>query len=233
MTRNLNFKARNDVVDPRVRKETKPLLRGKWECFQWKAQGQRYKGDPCCFSHDSLASGNRASSQRRKGRSTSPASHSKAKQTDGEKGDKEENSDKRSVILCRYKNCKNPSCKFWHLPVCLNYKSEKKVVFIAKNATSDMLRNTLSPTRRRKKVKRKDQLHYWRSLHKWVVYLKILILENLFYVSQECCDQNTPSDSPKAPGTKLKFGKERVHREVLSKSAHLMSLRAKSRGQIT
>ena len=80
---------------------------------------------------------------------------------------------------------------------------------------------------------RKDQLHYWRSLHKWVVYLKILILENLFYVSQECCDQNTPSNSPTAPGTKLKFGKERVHREVLSKSAHLMSLRAKSRGQIT
>ena len=40
-----------------------------------------------------------------------------------------------------------------------------------------MLRNTLSPTRRRKKVKRKDQLHYWRSLHKWVVYLKIILRE--------------------------------------------------------
>ena len=23
-------------------------------------------------------------------------------------------------------NCNNPSCKFWHLPVCVNYKSEKR-----------------------------------------------------------------------------------------------------------
>ena len=97
------------VQSPRVKKETRPMLRGKWECFQWKAHGQCSKGDSCCFSHDSLASGNRASSHRRKGRSTSPASHSKAKQTDGEKGDKEENSDKRSVILCRYNNCKKKS----------------------------------------------------------------------------------------------------------------------------
>ena len=43
----------------------------------------------------------------------------------GEKSNKEENSDKRSQILCRYKKCKNPSCKFWHLPVRQNYKSEK------------------------------------------------------------------------------------------------------------
>ena len=41
--------------------------------------------------------------------------------------DKEENSGKRSQILCRNKNCNNPSWKFWHLPVCLNCKSEKRL----------------------------------------------------------------------------------------------------------
>ena len=44
--------------------------------------------------------------------------NSKAKQTHGEKGDKEESSDKRSQIVCRYRNCKNPSYEFWHLPAC-------------------------------------------------------------------------------------------------------------------
>ena len=37
-------------------------------------------------------------------------------------------------------------------------------------------------------------------------------------------DQDTPSDSPRAPGTKFKFGKERLHREELSKSVRLMSV---------
>ena len=73
--------------------------------------------------------------QKRQGRSSSPASHSKAKQTDGEEqkssqgsGSKQENSLSKSEIPCRFKLSKNPSCKFWHLPVCLNYKSEQGCV---------------------------------------------------------------------------------------------------------
>ena len=68
------------------------------------------------------------------------------------------------------------------------------------------------------KAVRKDQLLYWRRLHNWVVYLKILIQESLFFVSLENWERTTPSNYPKAPGTKLQF-----HREVLSKSVHLMS----------
>ena len=41
--------------------------------------------------------------------------------------------------------------------------------------------------------------------------------ESPFYVKKENWDQNAPSNSPRAPGTKSKFGKERVHREELSK----------------
>ena len=37
----------------------------------------------------------------------------------------QENSFDKIEIPCRFKFCTNPLCKFWHLPVCLNYKSEK------------------------------------------------------------------------------------------------------------
>ena len=52
---------------------------------------------------------------------------------------------------------------------------------------------------------RKDQLQYSRSLYHCVVYLNIIIRENLFYVNLENWEQNTPSHSPKALGTKLKI----------------------------
>ena len=35
--------------------------------------------------------------------------------------------DKRSEIPCRCRLCKDPSCKFWYPPVCLNYKSESSL----------------------------------------------------------------------------------------------------------
>ena len=44
------------------------------------------------------------------------------------------------------------------------------------------------------------------------------------YASRENWDHNAPSKSPRGPGTKSKFGKERVHREILSKSVNLMSV---------
>ena len=74
---------------PRVKKKGKKAYveRKVGECFQWKAHGQFSKGDSCSFSHDTKASGNSGGDQRPKGRS-SPASHSKAKQTDGEKATK-------------------------------------------------------------------------------------------------------------------------------------------------
>ena len=50
----------------------------------------------------------------------------------------EKKATKRKILTREVRFCvdiiivKNPSCKFWHLPVCLNYKSEKTVVFMAK-----------------------------------------------------------------------------------------------------
>ena len=103
------------------------------KCFQWKAHGQCSKGDSCSFS---LASGNKGKGKRRKERSSSPVSHSKAKRADGKEqessqrsGIKQENSIDQSEIPCGFKFCKNPSCGFWHPPVWLNYKSEKRLCF--------------------------------------------------------------------------------------------------------
>ena len=51
-----------------------------------------------------------------------------------------------------------------------------------------------------------------------------LLKESIFSTRKGNWDQNTPSNSPMAHGTKLKFGKERVHREELSKSVNLMNV---------
>ena len=103
----------NEDQLPGVKKGKKACVERKvGECLQWKAHKQCSKADSCSFSHDTMASGNRGADQRRKGRSSSPASHSKAKQTDGGKGNKVKNSDKGSQIVCRQRDCKNTSCKF-------------------------------------------------------------------------------------------------------------------------
>ena len=119
----------------------------------------------------------------------------------------------RSRILCRHKNCNYPSRKFWHSPVCLNCESEKGCVYGDKCRFRYVEEDVKPNKKSKKRWCERNQLLYWRSLHNWAVYLKILIRVNLFYVNLECWDQNTPSNSPKAPGTKSNFGKERVHRE--------------------
>ena len=192
------------------------------ECFQWKAHGQCSNGDSCSFSHDIQDSGNRGQGQRPKGRSSSSASHSKAKQTDGEgqtssqgSGKKQENSLDKSVIPCRFKFCKKPSCKFWHPPEYLNYKSERKDVYMVTNANSN---------KKSKKGGAKGSVATSKeSFQLGCVSQDSCPRRSIPREKKENWDQNTPSKCTRAPGTKLKFGKERVHREVLSTIVRLMS----------
>ena len=131
--RTRNFRVQNEIVErgavTKSQKEKKACVERKaGECYQWKTNGQCSKGDSCSFSHDP-ASGNRREDQRRTGQSSSPAPNVKAK-TDGEipsnssdnRG--ESTSDKRGRIPCRFRKCNNPSCNYWHPPVCQNYKFE-------------------------------------------------------------------------------------------------------------
>ena len=115
----------NEDQLPRVKKGNKAYVERKVGECQWKAHGQCSKEDSCSFSHDLLAFGNKG-----KG----PASHSKAKQTDGEEQKSSHGSgNKQKTHLIRVKfhaesnSVKNPSCKFWPTPVCPNYESEKCV----------------------------------------------------------------------------------------------------------
>ena len=137
MMRNRNFRTRNDVVErgsvTKSEEGKKAFVERKvGECFQWKAHGQCSQGDSCGFSHDTMAFGNSGAGQRRKGRSSSPASNSKAegqKPSQGSGNKEESSSDKRSEIPCRFNKCKNPSCKFWDPPVCQNHKSERGCIY--------------------------------------------------------------------------------------------------------
>ena len=97
-----------------------------------------------------------------------------------------------------------------------------------------MLRLKKSPAKSQRKVVRKDQLHHSRSLYNWIVYLKILILENLLSVKKGKLGSKHAENFSRALAPNKNFGKERVHREELSKSVNLMSVvTAKTRGKIT
>ena len=89
---------------PRVKKGMKAKVERKvGECFQWKAHGQCSEGDSCSFSHDIQAPGNSGKGQIRKGRSSSPASHSKAKQTARDKNPHRDQAANRKTHLIRMK----------------------------------------------------------------------------------------------------------------------------------
>ena len=97
--------------------------------------------------------------------------------------------------------------------MCQNCKSEtgcicrSKSIFLEENVASDMLRRRRSASKSQRKEVRKDQLHDSRSLHNWVVNLKVFSEKVFsFYVNLECWDRNTPSNSQRALGTPKKIG---------------------------
>ena len=88
---------------PRVKKETEPMLRGKWKSV-------------FCGRHmDNVPK----ETHGRKGRSGQTSSKGS--------GSKQESSVDKCEIPCRFNFCWIPSCKFWHPSVCLNYKSGKRL----------------------------------------------------------------------------------------------------------
>ena len=80
------------------------------------------------------------------------------------------------------------------------------------------------PNKKSKKGGAKDQFVYLRSLHNWVVYLKILLRENISTLSWKIGIETYRQILQRHLAQTFKFGKERVHHEVLSKSVRLMSV---------
>ena len=109
---------------------------------------------------------------------------------------------KRVRFCADTKIVKKPSCKIWHHPVCQNCRSESGCTY----GDKCRFRPVEAEEKPSKKVKERwcerTQLLNERSLFNWVLYLKILIRESLFKVNLESWDRNTPSHSPRAPGTK-------------------------------
>ena len=186
------MRVRNDVVErgsvTKSQKGKKSYVERKvGECFQWEAHRQCSKGDSCSFSHDTITSGNSGEGQRRRGRSSSLASHSKAKQTDGDghksskgSGNKEESSLDKSETPCRFKFCKNPSWKFWHPPVCQNYKSEKGCIFGDK-CHFRHVETEGKPNKNQRKVVQRIRCDIDGVC---TIGLKILFRESLFYLKK-------------------------------------------------
>ena len=209
--RTRNFRVWSGVVErgsvTKSQKGTKACVERKvGKCFQWKAHGQCSKGDSCSFSHDRLAQRDLCSVQRRKGRSSSPTPSwrprlTNERQKSSKRSREDSSSDKKNKNPCRYKNCKIRHVDLGILS-CVKTTSLRPDAFMEENVSSDMLRLRRCPANSKRKMVRKDQLLYWRNLHNWVVYLKILIWQSLFYVKKKNWDQNTPWNSPRAPGIK-------------------------------
>ena len=88
-------------------------------------------------------------------------------------------SDKRSKIPCRKFFLKTRHVNVG-IFLCVKTSSLRPDAKMEEDVSSDMLRPRRRPAKSQRKVVRKDQLHYLRSLHKCVVHLKILIRESLF-----------------------------------------------------
>ena len=127
------------------------------ECFQWKTHGQCSKGESCSFSHDKIASGNRKKVRDRK--DDRFLMHQIRRQRPTVKN-KDEGSDKRSQILCRYKIFqKNPHVNCGIFPY-VRITGLKKDAYMATNAIFDMLRQRKSPAKSQRKVVQEDPLLY-------------------------------------------------------------------------
>ena len=128
MTRTRNFKAWNERVETGVlvknhKGRNVSTERQVGDFNQWKATGQCSREDSCNFSHGSYR-GHKAQSS-----SLAPKAQT---QIDGRKPTKgfglrgEIPSGRKGQTACKKHlkgKCTNPSCDYWHPPVCQNYKS--------------------------------------------------------------------------------------------------------------
>ena len=189
----------NEDQLPRVQKETKPTFRGKWEGVSNgkhmdNVPKETHSGSVMTFQPLETI----AKVRNEKGDRLLP--HPIRRQnrlTARNKNPHRDQARNRKTRKTRVKiHADSNYVKIRHvdsgiLP-CVRITSMKKVVHTATNDISDMLRQKESPTRSRRKVVR-------------MCISRFLSEKNLFCVKLESWDQNTPSDSPKAPCKKIKI----------------------------
>ena len=156
-----------------------------WECFQWKAHGQCSQGshvvsvmtnqykETCTVVRDEKDNrllphqiGRPRLTKREKNLQTNLATDRKALQT-GEKFHADIKFVKTRLVDLGILSCVKTTILRPDAPM-------------EENVSSDMLRLMRRPAKSQRKVVRKGQLRYWRTLHKWVVYLKIFVRQKIY-----------------------------------------------------
>ena len=98
-------------------------------------------------------------------------------------------------------------------------------MYIAEKPFSDVSRKKESPSRSQRKVGgAKRSVPIFKGSAQLGCASQDSYPRETIPVNLELWERNTPSNSPKELDTKSKFGKERVHREVLSNSVRFMSV---------
>ena len=126
--RMLNFGARNGnyetsaVVKNQGTKQREQRSPG--DCWQWKANGQCWKGDNCSFRHDT----NKRATSTQPSSSPSSSTRQNVKNASRTRSPRGRSPSGRMARL-PYKDyhkgtCTNPLCEQWHPPECLFYKTK-------------------------------------------------------------------------------------------------------------
>ena len=167
----------------------------------------------------------RGEGQRRKGRSSSPAPNSKAKQTDGEKGDKEETSDKRSQIVCRNKKIVETRGVSFGIFPCVKITSLRPDANMATHVSSDMLRLREKPSKKSRKGGAKESVAILKdSTQLGCVCQDSYPAKSILREEGRLGSKRAIQFSRMYLAPTEKFGIERVHREELFESVRFMSL---------
>ena len=153
------------VQSPRVKKETKAMLRGKWE---------------------SVFSGRHEDNVPKKIPVVSVMSHSKAKQTDGERNDKE---------VKFYVDLKNVIIRHVSFDIfpCVGTTSLKNGCVYGDKCSFRHVEEYVKPNKKSKKGGAKGSIAFLKGSAQLGCVSQASCPRNLFYVNLECWEQSTPS----------------------------------------
>ena len=132
-------------------------------------------------------------------------------------------SDVRCRILCRYGYCKNPSCNCWHRPLCQNYKSEAGCVF-GKRCCFRHVEAEENPNKESKRGGANGTVALFKETIQFGCVSQDPRPGKSILWEEGTLRSNHAVKLSKGTWHQRKFGKERVHREVISMIVSFMSV---------
>ena len=129
----------------------------------------------------------------------------------------------RCRILCRYRYCKNRSCNCWHRPVCQNYKSETGCVF-GKRCCFRHVEAEENPNKESKNGGANGTVALFKETIPFGCVSQDPRPGKSILWEEGTLRSNHAVRLSKGTWHQRKFGKERVHREVISMIVSFMSV---------